>query len=145
MNTFSKTTEHTSTKCAFCGEGHHVYDCDAFRKLPAANRLREVRKRPLCYCCLSAGHLVPSCEKKKPCGLEGCERRHHQMLHYAFEGVDSTYTSHTQRKTSYRAESNDRSFNHAAKQRVVLQRSDTVNHHAATRPATTDRRATDNR
>ena len=71
-------------KCSFCDdESHAIWRCDAFKELPTLKRFEAVKKRRLCYHCLSPGHTVKACQKlkNKTCGVEGCQRYHNSLLH----------------------------------------------------------------
>lgn len=84
LNVTSRPSERNAKLCTFCGEGHLVGKCASLLKLSPHERLTEIRKRPLCYNCLSKGHLLPGCDSSQYCGVDGCERRHHKLLHVPF-------------------------------------------------------------
>ena len=44
-------------------------------------RFELAKKKRLCFCCLKYGHSLNDCKGKKKCGVENCERSHHQTLH----------------------------------------------------------------
>ena len=41
----------------------------------------EVKKRKLCFCCLSKDHWSNKCPVKKHCQVDGCKAYHHKLLH----------------------------------------------------------------
>ena len=43
-------------------------------------RYEKAKELKLCFCCLAGKHAVKDCTYKA-CGVEGCSRRHHQLLH----------------------------------------------------------------
>ncbi|KRX20020.1 hypothetical protein T07_8059 [Trichinella nelsoni] len=39
------------------------------------------REKGVCYKCLKIGHRASECRKGRPCGVDGCRKPHHQLLH----------------------------------------------------------------
>ncbi|KRY42651.1 hypothetical protein T01_12392 [Trichinella spiralis] len=39
------------------------------------------REKGVCYECLKTGHRARECRNGRPCGVDGCRRPHHQLLH----------------------------------------------------------------
>ncbi|OUC47806.1 zinc knuckle, partial [Trichinella nativa] len=39
------------------------------------------REKGVCYKCLKTGHRARECRNGRPCGVDGCRRPHHQLLH----------------------------------------------------------------
>ena len=68
--------------CPHCKEqGHLVYKCPAFAKLDIRARLLSVKENNLCMRCLSQGHMARDCGHKFMCNVEGCNRKHHRLIH----------------------------------------------------------------
>ena len=42
---------------------------------------RSLRKKKLCFRCLASDHRGKYCTKARVCGLDGCSRNHHRLLH----------------------------------------------------------------
>ena len=38
-----------------------------------------------CFNCLRTGHMVRDCKSQYACRIEGCQRRHHTILHFPTE------------------------------------------------------------
>ena len=63
------------------GGKHELSECAKFKSLSVADRLVEVKKRKLCFCCLSKDHWSNKCPVKKHCQVDGCKGYHHKLLH----------------------------------------------------------------
>lgn len=71
--------------CPLCKKSsqHKFMDCYVFQKMKVEDRIQAAQKQRLCYGCLSSSdHNLFKCPKAKKCGQDGCERKHHRMLHY---------------------------------------------------------------
>ncbi|XP_062524619.1 uncharacterized protein LOC101745494 isoform X1 [Bombyx mori] len=68
-------------KCAACQKpGHIPQDCPEFKRAAVSERWDTAKRENLCFRCLrfrSRGHVC----KKKKCGVDSCERTHHELLH----------------------------------------------------------------
>ena len=60
---------------------HNLSACPNFKALSVEERLSEVQKHKPCFCCLRPGHWLTTCGNLKPCGVNGCTRRHNTLLH----------------------------------------------------------------
>jgi len=73
------------TKCPVCLDTfHELFVCEKFvKKLTARQRYAVVRSTQSCYHCLKRGHPSNACnyEKGKLCGVDGCPRYEHPLLH----------------------------------------------------------------
>ena len=65
--------------CQMCNEPHRLWQCDKFRAVPAADRLKTVKEKKLCLNCFSDSHLVAACTSKYRC--KTCDKSHHSLLH----------------------------------------------------------------
>ncbi|XP_057379669.1 uncharacterized protein LOC130701908 [Daphnia carinata] len=65
-----------------CKGQHRLTDCPAFQKLAVGERFTFVQTHRLCFNCLGANHSVRFCNQWKECGRNGCNRRHHPLLHH---------------------------------------------------------------
>lgn len=75
-----KTSKAT---CQFCKKMHKITECFKFKKLSITERVTAAQKERLCFACLaSTVHYMLNCPKAKPCGIDGCKRKHHKLLHY---------------------------------------------------------------
>ena len=75
--------------CPACkGEGavtdggrHFPGSCPLLWRLTPAKVREIVVANALCYRCLKFGHAVKNCYTTRPCGENGCNGRHHRLLH----------------------------------------------------------------
>ncbi|XP_062698986.1 uncharacterized protein LOC134284260 [Aedes albopictus] len=71
--------------CLACnGAGHKVKDCAVFKKWGPESRWKTVQDHHLCRTCLGKHGRRP-CKSQACCGIEGCQQRHHQLLHTQFQ------------------------------------------------------------
>jgi hypothetical protein len=56
-------------------------DFQKFKAMSLVQKRDETRRLQLCYSCLSPGHMMANCTKRKPCGTRGCTMEHHYLLH----------------------------------------------------------------
>ena len=68
-------------KCVVCDQDHYVTQCEKFRNLQPRQRFEVARKHRLCFGCLRGTHSVRECRSCVPCPVQGCGRRHSQMIH----------------------------------------------------------------
>ncbi|XP_062711590.1 uncharacterized protein LOC134289586 [Aedes albopictus] len=67
--------------CLAChGPNHKVKDCVVFKKRDPDSRWETVREYHLCKMCLGK-HGTRPCKQQGSCGTEGCQLRHHPLLH----------------------------------------------------------------
>lgn len=68
--------------CSMCNENDHaISDCNLFKQLNLNDRWSKVRDKRLCIGCLHSGHGTRNCANRGQCGINGCRRPHHQLLH----------------------------------------------------------------
>jgi hypothetical protein len=80
-----KPSTPSSTPCPVClGTSHELFVCPKFKKLNARQRYAVVKSNQSCYHCLKRGHPSNACnyEKGKLCGIDGCQRYEHPLLHF---------------------------------------------------------------
>lgn len=71
-----------SRKCKICKTGNHgAWACHIFKKKKRSEKWKIAEKNKLCYRCLSEDHGAKTCKRKNICGVNGCEKTHHQLLH----------------------------------------------------------------
>ncbi|XP_055614781.1 uncharacterized protein LOC129761103 [Toxorhynchites rutilus septentrionalis] len=76
-------------QCANCSkQGHRIKDCGEFRTLSIDNRWRRIRSLGVCQNCLFR-HGRRSCRTVTRCGINGCQYRHHPLLHSSPRPSDS--------------------------------------------------------
>ncbi|CAB3993642.1 Hypothetical predicted protein [Paramuricea clavata] len=67
--------------CVLCKGSHHLERCHKFRAQNLQQRRDLIKSKRVCHACLSPGHFVKNCRGARMCGVEGCQRRHHPLLH----------------------------------------------------------------
>ncbi|KAL4718453.1 hypothetical protein ACJJTC_000465, partial [Scirpophaga incertulas] len=85
---FKKESTHVITSgnrpiiCTYCRqEQHTIKMCKKFRCLSVDDRWRWITGAKICYRCLKSNpHTWNNCQAK-PCGVQGCRRRHNSLLH----------------------------------------------------------------
>ena len=77
----SPSNQRTETACPKCGGDHKLFRCRQFNDLNVEARVDLVFAKGLCLWCLQKGHLAKDCHNNRPCGVDGCQRRHNQLLH----------------------------------------------------------------
>nr|XP_044248764.1 uncharacterized protein LOC123002519 [Drosophila takahashii] len=76
-----------------CGS---VQECRKFLEMTTSDRWKMTRRLGLCWRCFS-NHTVQSCGMAGTCGLEGCQQKHHPLLHReSREGVQANCNAHRQ-------------------------------------------------
>ena len=85
--------------CPMCKSHEHIAEkCAEFTKLSVNERWKFVKEMKLCRRCLVA-HTRWPCEGEV-CGVHGCQKRHHRLLHYVPEPekplatTNATFTVH---------------------------------------------------
>jgi hypothetical protein len=85
--------------CPLCKGAHAIELCEKFKGLEARRRHGFIKKLNLCFHCLKEPHRVRDCTfaKDRLCGVGGCVRFHHALLHpdssvnnIGYEDRDST-------------------------------------------------------
>ncbi|XP_029155926.1 uncharacterized protein LOC114928760, partial [Nylanderia fulva] len=83
----SLSTTIQGGRCYWCQGQHLIYTCSEFLRLPAEDRLQEVRRKKLCINCLRNDHFVKEC---KASSCRKCGERHNTLCHPISEGTSST-------------------------------------------------------
>ncbi|XP_015773982.1 PREDICTED: uncharacterized protein LOC107352153 [Acropora digitifera] len=68
-------------RCDFCEGSHGIWTCPRFREESVEERWRVAKDKKLCFRCLSSNHQGKHCFRSRDCGLGGCKRSHHKLLH----------------------------------------------------------------
>ena len=67
--------------CLVCSEFHTIWNCENFANMDVNERWDIAKGKKLCFGCLSSSHLGKDCLRTQQCGVDGCKRTHHQLLH----------------------------------------------------------------
>ena len=89
-STFSTFADNISDKktgqdCLLRDGKHPLWKCGKFLKMTCQARYEKVKELKLCFCCLAGKHVVKNC-KYKACGVKGCNKRHHRLIHREANG-----------------------------------------------------------
>ena len=74
-------TTEVKNNCACCDRPHLTTKCFKFRDFSPQQKSDLIRQKGLCIRCLGAGHRAAECGETVTCTIEGCNRRHHALLH----------------------------------------------------------------
>lgn len=76
-----KARTEGKNRCVYCPKGtHDVSECAEFLKLNVNKRWDCLRQKHICFVCLKKMHKT-ACPDKKECGVNGCDKFHHKLLH----------------------------------------------------------------
>ena len=68
-------------KCWLCHESHKVSDCQTLKNISVPEIRKTVKRKGLCFNCLSNTHQISNCKSKVTCKIKGCGKRHNTILH----------------------------------------------------------------
>lgn len=77
----------TSVQCPVCYNNHPLYACKTFKELDHKQKRQIIQKTGRCYNCLSSGHRVQNCTRKR-CSI--CDKLHHTLLHFAGPSAEAS-------------------------------------------------------
>jgi hypothetical protein len=73
-------------KCPVCEKsGHAAPECRTLINLKSPQerqKFLEEKRVGVCYNCLKGKHVVKDCKKPSQCGIGGCSKKHHSLLHF---------------------------------------------------------------
>ncbi|XP_062557167.1 uncharacterized protein LOC134222030 [Armigeres subalbatus] len=82
----------TARKCPVCNTAdHRVKECKQFLDLNVEGRWKCIHNLKLCRTCLNQ-HGKNRCRLSTKCGIDGCEFKHHSLLHSKVENKARTIT-----------------------------------------------------
>ncbi|XP_065198351.1 uncharacterized protein LOC135829896 [Sycon ciliatum] len=67
--------------CPECSGSHGIWECSTFKGHDTGQRWTRAKELSLCYRCLGTGHRGDKCPRTRTCGVDGCQRNHHRLLH----------------------------------------------------------------
>ena len=70
----------TKPVCKLCNFQHKTEDCNRWSQMTVEKRQEELRKRLLCFKCLSGGHISRWCPNDQP-ECKHCGKNHQSILH----------------------------------------------------------------
>ena len=70
-------------QCSCCRANHTLDNCPKFKTLAPNLQSAIIRRDKICFHCLLNPHYARDCktDKNKICGIDGCDRYHHTILH----------------------------------------------------------------
>ncbi|XP_062558001.1 uncharacterized protein LOC134222874 [Armigeres subalbatus] len=85
-------TKKIVKQCIVCDrEGHRVAECLKFKQLSVDERWKTMQSKGLCRTCLNSHGKWP-CKSWRGCGVEGCQLKHHTLLHSSSVPATSTHS-----------------------------------------------------
>lgn len=91
---YNKDYVSKSFKCPMnCETDHKIVFCTKFKALKVPDRYNKVKELRLCFNCLNGGHSIKNCRQNKICNVDGCQRRHHALIHQTPSEAPKTTTS----------------------------------------------------
>ena len=79
------TDKNTGQDCLLKDGQQPLWKCEKFLKMTCQARYEKAKEVKLCFCCSAGKHVVKDCTYKA-CGVEGCNRWHHRLLHREANG-----------------------------------------------------------
>ena len=70
----------TDRSCPACGRNHRLKDCAEFKAYDVQGKWHFVQRHGICRNCLNF-HGRRTCRSNSRCGIDGCQTRHHPLLH----------------------------------------------------------------
>lgn len=120
------------TVCAPTKTGPHgAWACHLFQNKTRAEKWQVAEKNKLCYRCLGEDHAASKCTRTKKCGINGCLKTHHKLLHGHAESEHEQKKENTDNGTTKETDNSNEWFE---KRRTGSKKSDakkTVNENSA--------------
>ena len=92
-NAYSKPASQT---CKFCNGPHGIWHCKTYQELKECDRWEKGKELKLCFRCLGYDHMGGFCKRSRVCGIQGCRRTHHRLLHTKAESPNQKQTVRTE-------------------------------------------------
>ena len=78
----NESKNKSEVKCPLDDSNHQIWNCDKFKNMKIEERFKFAKEKNLCFCCLGGTHSAKNCQRKRKCGINGCEKNHSRFLHY---------------------------------------------------------------
>ena len=75
--------EPRKIRCYYCRGEHVITKCSTFAALSVKERVDWVQREKACNRCFSKGHRPEQCWRERSCKKNGCQEKHHPLLHAA--------------------------------------------------------------
>ena len=78
--------------CVCCSGNHKLEECVKFKQMSLVDRLSFMKSKWLCHNCFYPYHYARGCISMSACSIEGCDKKHHTLLHFTHRenGSDQT-------------------------------------------------------
>ena len=67
--------------CYLCSKNHLLKNCFTFCNKSLNDKYEFMKQKRLCFNCFKQGHVAKFCHQDKACMVEGCQGKHHELLH----------------------------------------------------------------
>ena len=84
------TADSDKYPCKLCKSAHKLFDCPVFKKKSLDDRHDFVKSNNYCFNCLQYGHMIRNCRRNELCGVDGCNKKHHKLLHRTQKEAESS-------------------------------------------------------
>ena len=74
-------TQNNQGPCSLCESPHDLNECSVFKNMTVADRWKHLTRNRRCFSCLNRGHASSKCVHAVRCGVDGCNAKHHKLLH----------------------------------------------------------------
>ncbi|XP_055632952.1 uncharacterized protein LOC129773379 [Toxorhynchites rutilus septentrionalis] len=82
----NRITQSNQRKCEACQGNHKLLECTRFKAMKPNRRNELALKAKVCLSCLAfTNHIMRDCKKAKRCGINGCNYKHHPLIHKSHE------------------------------------------------------------
>lgn len=93
------TSQRSEDLCIYCTKrGHKIESCQKIKSDDVDIRWKIVTEKKLCFSCLKNNHQTMKCRVRQSCGINGCRRPHHTLLHKDSE-IAPTFNGFEEPKT----------------------------------------------
>ncbi|XP_068716862.1 uncharacterized protein [Montipora capricornis] len=75
-------------RCDFCEGSHGIWACPRYREGSVEETWRVAKDNKLCFRCLPSNHQGNHCFRSRDCGVDGCKRSHHKLLHLSEDATN---------------------------------------------------------
>ena len=81
LATMTESREEQPLKCYVCNGSHAISICEQFKRMTFQQRLEVTRRDRLCDNCFRPFHVSRRCWKPSQCEEQGCQQKHHTLMH----------------------------------------------------------------
>ena len=75
-------TQSARCRCLLHDDANHwTSECRLYLSKSVKGKRKILKEKGACWSCLRRGHRIQDSKSKRVCGVNGCEKRHHKLLH----------------------------------------------------------------